>query len=148
MRLCTTVAMGTTINNVWKLFCYGVKRDHNEKLIDIREFLERLAQDCFNNNFSPDRGTPEKNIPHLDEVNDGDTVSTFRALKFSICINPSSAASTVSNMTLNSASTVSIFSEPTYEKEEAKDGWRYNRFGRGYCSGKLTNVKRCLKRSL
>ena len=29
----------------WKLFCYGVKRDHYEKLIGIRELSERLAQD-------------------------------------------------------------------------------------------------------
>ena len=28
LRLCTTVDMGTTIANFWKLFCYGVKRDH------------------------------------------------------------------------------------------------------------------------
>ena len=36
MRLCTTVAMGMTITNFRKLFCYGVKRDHYEKLIGIR----------------------------------------------------------------------------------------------------------------
>ena len=67
--------MGMTINNGCKLFRYGVKRDRYEKLIGIREFSERLAQDCFNNPFSPDRGTPEKNIPPLDEVNGGDKVS-------------------------------------------------------------------------
>ena len=65
-----TVAMGMTITNYWKLFCYGVKRDHYDKLIGIREFSERLAQDCFNNNFSSDSGTPAKNIPLLDEVDD------------------------------------------------------------------------------
>ena len=31
MRLYTTVATGMTITNVWKLFSYGVKRDHYEK---------------------------------------------------------------------------------------------------------------------
>ena len=71
-----TVAMGMTITNYWKLFCHGVKRGHNEKLIGIRKLSERLAQNCFNNTFSPDRGTPAKNIPPLDEVDGGDTVST------------------------------------------------------------------------
>ena len=76
LRLCTTVAKGTTITNCWKLFRYGVKRYHYDKLIGIINFSERLAQDCFNNNFSSDRETPEKNIPPLDEVDDKDTVST------------------------------------------------------------------------
>ena len=31
--LCTTVSMGMTITNFWRLFCYGVKRDHYEKLL-------------------------------------------------------------------------------------------------------------------
>ena len=44
LRLYTTVAMGTTITNFWKLFHYGVKIDHYEKMIGIREFSERLAQ--------------------------------------------------------------------------------------------------------
>ena len=74
--------MGMTINNFWKLFCYGVKRYHYDKLIGIREFSKGLAQDFFNNPFSPDRGTPENNISPLDEVDDGDTVSTCRALHF------------------------------------------------------------------
>ena len=46
-------------------FRYGVKSDHYEKLIDIRELSEQLAQDCFNNNFLPDRGTLENNPPPL-----------------------------------------------------------------------------------
>ena len=45
IRLCTTVAMGTTITNFWKLFRYGVKRDHHDKFIGIREFLERISVD-------------------------------------------------------------------------------------------------------
>ena len=36
IRLCKTVDMGMTINNCWKLFRYGVKRDHYDKLIGIR----------------------------------------------------------------------------------------------------------------
>ena len=55
-----TVAMGTTITNCWNLFCYGVKRYHYDKLIGVREFSERLAEDWFNNKLSPDRGTPAK----------------------------------------------------------------------------------------
>ena len=45
MRLCMTVAMRMTITNCWKLFRYGFKRDHYEKLIGIKEFSERLAKD-------------------------------------------------------------------------------------------------------
>ena len=40
LRLYTTVAMGTKITNCWKLFCYGIKRDHYDKFIGIREFSE------------------------------------------------------------------------------------------------------------
>ena len=76
MRLCTTVSMGMTTTNCWKLFRYGVKRYHYDKLIGIREFSERLDQYCFNNKISPDRGNLENNIPNLDKVDDGDTVST------------------------------------------------------------------------
>ena len=104
--------MGMTITNCWKLFRYGVKRTHYDKLIGIREFSERLAQDCFNNNFSSDSGTPAKNIPLLDEVDDEYTVSTCRSLKFSTSISPSAAVSTISDLTQSSASHFS-------EKEEA-----------------------------
>ena len=57
--------MGMTITNGWKLFRYGVKRDHYEKIIGNREFSEQLSQDCFNNRFSTDSGTQGKNIPPL-----------------------------------------------------------------------------------
>ena len=57
IRLCIAVATGMTIINCWKIFCYGVKRYHYEKLIGIRELLERLALDLFNNTFSIDTGT-------------------------------------------------------------------------------------------
>ena len=114
--------MGMTITNCWKLFRYGVKRDHYDKLIGIREFWEQLAQDCFKNKLSHDRGTPAKNINPFDEVDDGDTVSTCRALQFSSCIFPSAAVSTISDMNLKSASTISIGSENISEKEEAKQG--------------------------
>ena len=104
------------ITNNWKLFRYWVKRDHYEKLIRIREFLERPAQYCFNNNFSPDRGTPEKNITTLDEVNDGYTVSTCREINLYSCISPSAAVINIYDTTLNSASTISIGSEHIDEK--------------------------------
>ena len=77
LRVGITVAIGMNITNSWKLFCYGVKRDHYDKLIGTRKLLQLLAQYCFNNPFSPDRGTPSKNLNPLDEVNDGDTVSTL-----------------------------------------------------------------------
>ena len=34
--LCKTVSTGIIITNLWKIFCYGVKRYHYEKSIDIR----------------------------------------------------------------------------------------------------------------
>ena len=148
LRLCALVAMRMTIINFWNVFCYGVKRYNYERLIGIRELSEWLYQYCFNNIFSRDRGTPAKNIPPLDEVDDGDTVSTCRVLHFSSCISPSAAVSTISDMTLNSASTISIVYQHFSKKEEAKQGGRYNRLTRGYCSGKLPNGNRCLQISL
>ena len=40
LRLCTTGDMGMTINNCWKLFCYGFNSNHHDKFIGIREFSE------------------------------------------------------------------------------------------------------------
>ena len=42
LRLCTTVSMGVTITNCWKLFLYGVKRDRYKNFTGIREFSERI----------------------------------------------------------------------------------------------------------
>ena len=84
LQLCTAVAMGMTITNFWEMICYGVNRYYFEKLVGIREFLEILARDCFNNALSNDTGTPEKNIPPLDEVYEGETVSTCCELHFSV----------------------------------------------------------------
>ena len=61
------VSMGMTITNFWKLFCYGVKRDHHENFIGIRELSELLTLDCFSNTFLINAGTPSKNIPTLDK---------------------------------------------------------------------------------
>ena len=148
LQLCMTVAMGMTIINCWKLFRYGVKRYHYGKFIGIRELLERLAQDCFNNPFLPDSGTPENNIPPLDEVDGGDTVSTCRALHFSGFISPSASVNTISEITLNSALSISIGSQHISKREEAREVGRYSRLTREYCSGRLPIGKRCLKRSL
>ena len=115
--LCTTVVMEMNMTNCWKLFWYGVKRDHYDKFVGIRELSEGLAQDCFNNNFSPDRWTPAKNIPPLDDFSDVDTVSTCCALQCSSCISLSEAFITISYMTQNSASTISIGSEHIAKKE-------------------------------
>ena len=110
--------------------------------------MERRALNCFKNPFSNDTGTPENNILPLDEVNNGETFSTFRSLHFSSCISPSAAASTISNITLKSASSISIGSQHTAEREEARERGRYNKLTRVYCSGRLPNGKRCLNRSL
>ena len=40
IRLCTTVSIGTTITDLWRLFLYGFKRDYYDKLISITELLE------------------------------------------------------------------------------------------------------------
>ena len=124
LRLCMTVAMVMTITNWSKHFRYGVKRDHYDKLISLREFSDILAQDGFKNHFSYDSGTPANNISLLDEVDDEDTVSTCRSLQFSTSISPSAAVSTISDLTQSSASHFSV-------KEEAKLGGRYNRLTRG-----------------
>ena len=73
-------------------------------MIRIRSFSEQLTQDYFKKPFSPDRGTPAKNIPPPDEFYYGDTVSTLCAPNFSSCISPSVSVRTISDMTLNSAS--------------------------------------------
>ena len=78
-----------TINNQWKLFFYGVNRDHYEKLIGIIELSQRLALNFFNDKFSTDTKGPDKDVPLLDEIDYGDTVSTCRAIiqvNFIVCI--------------------------------------------------------------
>ena len=104
LLLFTTVAMGITITNFWKLFLNGVKRDDYDKLISIRECLERLGLDCFKNPFSTDTGNPENNIPPLDEVNEVDIAFTFRALHVSIFDSHSIEVGNISYITINSTS--------------------------------------------
>ena len=89
------------------MFCYGVKRYHYRKLIGIRELLELLDLDLFNNTSSTDTGTQANNIHPLDAVDEGKTVSTYHAIHFSSSISPSVAARTISDITLNSDSLIS-----------------------------------------
>ena len=81
--LCITVDIGMKISNCWKLFCYGVNNNHYNKLIDIREFLEQLLIDYFNNPFTKDTIKPVKNIPLLYDIDDKGTVSTCHSLNYS-----------------------------------------------------------------
>ena len=109
--LLIVVGYGYILQLLWgwlslNFLSYGVKRDHYDKFIGIREFLEILALDCFKKPFSNDTRTLENNIPPLDEVNEGQTVSTCLVLHFSSSISPSAAASTIFNITLNSASLI------------------------------------------
>ena len=101
--------MVVTITSFWKIFCYGVKRHHYEKLIGIKE-LSGPDLDCFNNSFSTDTGTPSKNIPPLDEVNDVEIVYTCRELHFSSSSSRSTEVSTIYDLTLNSASFSAYYS--------------------------------------
>ena len=107
LRLCKTVSMGMHITNWWNFCCCGVKRYHYDKLIGIRELSECLSLYCFNNIFSTDNRILSKNIPTLDEVNEGYTVSIFRAIHFSGYISPYAVVRTISEITLDSASSVS-----------------------------------------
>ena len=68
LRLCTTIATRTTVPNCWKLFCYGMKREHYDKLIRIRDFLELIDMDCFSNQLTTDTGNLEKYILYLGNI--------------------------------------------------------------------------------
>ena len=107
ISLCTTVDMYSTINNLCKLFCYGVQIDHYEKIIGIRDFLELIALDCFNTPFSNYTGIPVENIPLLDEVDELETVSNYCSLPFSGSIYPSTETSTISDINHKTDSSIS-----------------------------------------
>ena len=91
-------------------------------------------------------GTQQIIYPPLDEVDDGYLVSNCHVLNFYSFISPSAAVGTISGTTLNIASTISIGSEHISKIEESKQGGRYNRLTRGYCSGKFPNGNRCLQK--
>ena len=124
-------------------------------MIGIRELLESLDLDCFNNPSTADTGTMVKNIPLLADVGDGETVTTRRAFHFSSPASHSTQVRTISDLTLNNASvSASTLAESTIgfqhtaEKEGVKEGGRDNRTVRGYCNGRLPNGEGCLKRTL
>ena len=96
--------MKMNINSFWKIFCYGVKRYQYEKFTGTREFLEQIALDCSNNPSSTDTGTPANIITLLDEVDNGEIVSTCRELHFSSSASRSTEVRTIYNIILNSAS--------------------------------------------
>ena len=74
--------------------------------------------------------------------------SNLRTLHFYSCVSPSAASRTISDITLNSASSISIRSQHTAERDEDREWGRYNRLTREYSSGNLPNGKRCLKTRL
>ena len=117
--------MGMTINNCWELFRYGVKRGHYDNFICIREILERIAIDCFNNNFTIDTVTPEENIPSLDEIDNKVTVHTCRRLSYSSSSPHNSKISTISDITIATAPTNNSGHKDS--KEVEVDRGRYNR---------------------
>ena len=143
---CTTVDVGMTITNFWKLFRYGVKRDHHDKFIGIREFSEQIAVDWFNNNFASDKDKPENNIPYLDAIDNEGTVYTCRSFYYSSSSPCNSEIITISDITIATSPTTTI--GHTASKEVELEGGRYNRAARGYCYRRLHNGNIFLKRSL
>ena len=93
--LCTNVDTGMTITNCWELFLYGVKRDHYENFIGIREFLEQITVDCFSNTFITDIGNPENNIPSFDSIDNEGTVYTCKRFNYSSSSTRNSKISTI-----------------------------------------------------
>ena len=103
LRLCTTVDMRMSINNCWKLFWYGVKRDHHDKFIFIRELLERITVACFNNTFTTAKETLEKNTPSIYDIDTVVTGSTFRRLRYPSSSLRNSEISTISDITITTS---------------------------------------------
>ena len=91
-------------------------------------------------------GTPPPNIALIDEVDDGETGYILHVVCFPSSDSSSTQGSTVSNLTLNSASSLAstladstIGSQHTYEKEGSKEGGIYIRTIIVYCNGILSN---------
>ena len=101
--LFTDVAIVMNITNCWKLFRYGVKIDYYEKWFvsdNSRNKLILVSSIIFL------QITPGlwKNIPLLDEVDGGDTVSTICALYFSSSNYCFTQGRAIYDLNLNSAS--------------------------------------------
>ena len=84
IRLFATVAIRKTLRNFWEIFCYRIKREHYEKFIGVREFLGQLSPNCFDNPFSTDTRTPDKNLPLLGGFKNEDPVTNRRRIDFSL----------------------------------------------------------------
>ena len=119
--------MRISITNFWKLFNYSAKRYHYKKCFAIRELSKRLDLDLLNNYFLTDTGPPSKSIPLLDEVDDGETVSTCHALHFCSSDSQSTEVINISDLTINNTLSSAynlvkstIGSQHTSEKEGAK----------------------------
>ena len=110
------------IANCWKLFCYGIKRDHYEKFIGIWEFSVKIAVDYFNNTFTTDTGTPAKNTHFLNDIDSEGTVYSFWKLIYSIYPTRNSEISTISDITITTAMTTAI--DHTDSKELQLEGGR------------------------
>ena len=100
--------MGMKITNIWKLFSYGVKRDHHEKFIGISELSEQIAVDCFNNTFTTDTWITSKKIPYLGDIDNEGIVYTYWGLNYSISSPQNSEISTISDITIATAPTTDI----------------------------------------
>ena len=146
--------MWINITIIWKLFRYGVKIDQYEKLIGIRELSERLALDWSKNYFSTDTGTRKRTyLPLMRYIKERQFLLDLWFI-FKGLISPSTEVRNISNITLNSASSISynlvtstVEYQNTAEIKEAIQGGIYKRIARGYCSGRLTNGKIFLKRN-
>ena len=128
LRLFTAVDMGMKISDCWKLFCYGIKREHHEKFIGIREFSERIAIYYFSNEFTKDTRTLENNITYSDEIDNEGTVSTCRILNYSSSSPRNSDISTISEITIFITTAIGH----TALKEFEKVGGSYKRVVRDY----------------
>ena len=138
--------MSMKITSCSKIFFNGVKRDHYDKFIGIREFLEQIAMDCFSNYVTIDTGTLKKIIPFLDKIDNEVTVSTCRNLKhFSYSLR-NSVISPILDIPIATDPTIAIgHADP---KEVELEGGRYNREAMGNYHRRLPNGKICLKRIL
>ena len=79
-------------------------RNHYKIFIGIRELCDLIFFNCLSIPFSYDTVTSENNIPLLDDVDDGEKVSTFRAIHFSSYSSCYTEVSIISEITINSAS--------------------------------------------
>ena len=146
IRLFTTVAMGMKITNCWKLFCYGVKRDHYDKIIGVRELSEQIAVYCFGNTVITYKVTLSNIIPYLGDIDNEGTVYTCKIINYSSSSPRNSYISTISYIMIDTALTTAIcYKAP---KEVELEGGRYNMAARSYYHRRSPNGKICVKRSL